>query len=108
MQNVHTNEGTGAVNDRLAIIFKALASSICRRIIEQLRKQPRYVTELAGELNIAQSNISKALTMLMSAGIVMQLPRRTAGTTWRCQLYALTKDASAAVSQMERAALLIA
>jgi len=51
-------------------IFKVLCSDSRRRIIGELSQQPRYVTELAGILNMPQSSISRHLKPLLTAGIV--------------------------------------
>jgi predicted transcriptional regulator len=96
----------GAPPDRLAHLFKMLSKALYLRIIRELRKQPRFVIELAGELNAPKASVSNALKNLQRAGIVEPLARRRISTTvtGHCQLYALKATAASTVAALEEAA----
>lgn len=78
-------------SDRLAGVFKALSCGSSIRIIKELRIQPRYVTELAGELNMSQENVSHRLKKLLDVGIVTYAEQRQEGWTRHC--FSLVPDA---------------
>jgi DNA-binding transcriptional ArsR family regulator len=54
----------------LVPILAALASPLRLRILEELKKQPRYVSELACVLNITQGQATKHLQILSDARLV--------------------------------------
>jgi len=55
---------------QMVILFKSLANPVRLRILEHLRKRPWYVCELAVEIGIDKSIVSKYLLQMRQAGIV--------------------------------------
>ena len=58
--------------DRLSMVFGALADPTRRAMLERLRGGERSVTELAKPFGMSQPTISKHLKVLENAGLVVQ------------------------------------
>jgi DNA-binding transcriptional ArsR family regulator len=52
------------------VLFEALADPVRFRIVEALRKGPRYVSDLVAELGESQPNVSRHLKALRESGLV--------------------------------------
>jgi len=51
-------------------VYDALAEPMRRRILDMLRKRPRFVGELVDALDISQPGVSKHLRVLRDVGLV--------------------------------------
>lgn len=68
---------------RNQIVFRAIADPTRRRILGLLRQRPHTVGELAGNFQATRPAISKHLSLLRRAGLVIAHRRGTASV---CQL----------------------
>lgn len=67
------------------IVFRAIADPTRRQILSLLRQRPHTVGELAGNFQASRPAISKHLSLLRDAGLVIAHRRGTASV---CQLNA--------------------
>ncbi len=72
-------------------VFHALADPTRRRIVEQLARRERTVTELASDFTISQPAVTKHLNVLAAARIIT---RRREGRLRYCRLRPASLDAS--------------
>ena len=68
-------------DDRLDLIFRALAHRTRRAILDQLSRSPSLVTEIAAPFDMALPTISKHIRVLEEAGLVL---RAVDGRVHRC------------------------
>ncbi|MFV1998100.1 MAG: ArsR/SmtB family transcription factor [Acidiferrobacterales bacterium] len=68
-------------NQKLDQIFHALADTTRRRILDQLKKHPRRVTDLARHHDMSLNAVSKHLKVLEKADLIK---RRVQGRTHLC------------------------
>jgi len=68
-------------NQKLDQIFHALADTTRRRILDQLKKQPQRVTDLARQHDMSLNAVSKHLKVLEKADLIK---RRVQGRTHLC------------------------
>ena len=54
----------------MTTVYDALAEPMRRRILDMLRKRPRFVGELVDALDISQPGVSKHLRVLRDVGLV--------------------------------------
>jgi DNA-binding transcriptional ArsR family regulator len=66
------------IDDRLSLVFGALADPIRRAILTRLTEGEATVAELAAPFNVSQPAISKHLKVLENAGLVSRSRRATA------------------------------
>lgn len=92
---------TGRDADRLADVFKALASTSRVQIVNALHRSPvgHFGTELTGPLGLSQETVAHHLMVLSRAGLADRPPRRGPGGVVR---YRLDEDALAAVADLIR------
>ncbi len=50
--------------------FAALQGYTCRQVLDQLRRGPKSVGEIAARFDLSRPNISQALARLLKAGLV--------------------------------------
>ncbi len=62
-------------NDRLDIVFSALADPTRRRILEMLLEDDMAVTDVAEPFDVSLAAISKHLVVLTRAGLILQEKR---------------------------------
>lgn len=72
-------------DDRLDVVFHALANRTRRKLLADLAKQPARVNELARPYGMSVNAISKHLFVLEEAGLI---ERRREGTVQSCVLQA--------------------
>jgi DNA-binding transcriptional ArsR family regulator len=65
-------------NDRLSLVFGALADPIRRAILTRLSEGEATVAELAAPFSVSQPAISRHLKVLENAGLVSRTRRATA------------------------------
>jgi DNA-binding transcriptional ArsR family regulator len=56
-------------------VFAALANPVRREILQQLRRGPRAVNDLAGGFDLGRPAVSEHLQVLRKAGLVREEPR---------------------------------
>lgn len=66
----------GEASEAPAILFRALADPVRRRLLELLAPRPAAAGELARRLGIPRVNVSHHLGVLAAAGLVEQRQRR--------------------------------
>jgi DNA-binding transcriptional ArsR family regulator len=57
--------------------FHAIGDAMRRRILEELRRAPRTVNELASELPVSRPAVSQHLKVLLDAGLITVRPSGT-------------------------------
>ena len=71
------------VNDRLSLVFGALADPIRRAILTRLAEGEATVAELAAPFSVSQPAISRHLKVLEHAGLISRTRRATARLSHR-------------------------